>query len=159
MQGISIRKATPNDIDEMTAIWLDAMRLHESWDSRCKLKDDAETSFKSYLKKSLQDEKEDTLWLVVESTGGIAGVCEAYIQNIAPPFYPGRKGWLSFVGVKPEFKRTGIGTMILEEYKRWFRSRGISYVELTVVEANATGVRFWENNGFTGFIRRMTMEL
>ncbi len=49
--------------------------------------------------------------------------------------------------------------MIFEEYKKWFRSRGISYVELTVAEANATGVRFWGNNGFTGFIRKMALEL
>ncbi len=69
MQDISIREATPNDIDEMTAIWLDAMRLHEKWDSRCRLMDDAATGFKSFLGKSLQNDKEDSLWLVRKAEG------------------------------------------------------------------------------------------
>lgn len=159
MNGITLRKATLNDTDEMTAVWLDAMRLHEKWDSRCRLMDDAATSFKSFLVKSLQNEKEDALWLVSESKGVMAGVGGSLHPKHQSSFLSRQKGVDIVCRVKPEFMRNGIGTLILEEYKKWFRSRGISYVEITVAEANATGVRFWENNGFSGLTRKMSLHL
>ena len=59
--------------------------------------------------------------------------------------------------VDEDYRRQGIGTVLLEEAKRWARDRGLRAIQLGVWVANGPAVAFYAKHGFQ--VRTQKMEL
>jgi len=46
--------------------------------------------------------------------------------------------------VEPEYRKCGVGKALLESVKEWTKSRGLEYLELSVLEENLIGRNFYE---------------
>jgi GNAT superfamily N-acetyltransferase len=69
-------------------------------------------------------------------------LCTAYDELESVRF--GRRVWIEDFAVDPSLRSRGIGKQLLDEAKRWARSRGASHLELDSAEARADAHRFYE---------------
>lgn len=83
--------------------------------------------------------------VVAEADGGIAGMC-----HCAPSFNPKEKGLahLHILGVRPAFRRRGLGYQLMVEALRRLRENGFSRVELDMDSLNSKALPLYETLGF-----------
>ena len=79
MSGFTCRPATPSDVPEIVALWLEGMAVHANLDPRFPLVADAEQRFGAYLREVLDDPK--ALVLVAESASHVVGYCLARVSQ------------------------------------------------------------------------------
>ena len=61
----------------------------------------------------------------------------------------GRRGYLHHLAVRPDHRRVGIGTTLVEASIRALQAQGIAKTHLFVVSENEPGSRFWQRRGWT----------
>lgn len=61
--------------------------------------------------------------------------------------------------VSQQYRKNGIGHLLLEEAKRWAQSRNLEYLELMVLENNYIGRDFYEEEMFTTVSRTMRLDI
>jgi GNAT superfamily N-acetyltransferase len=83
--------------------------------------------------------------LVAALDGEIVGLCTAYDDIESVRF--GRRVWVEDLAVHPDRRSLGIGKQLLDEAKRWARSRGATHLELDSAEARTDAHRFYERQG------------
>jgi ribosomal protein S18 acetylase RimI-like enzyme len=62
------------------------------------------------------------------------------------------------MGVSAAHRRHGIGERMLAQTSRWFGSRGVRRMELSVAAGNAIGNAFWRKHGFRDHMHRLVRE-
>ena len=70
-------------------------------------------------------------------------------------FIPVRLALVSDIAVKTEFRRHGIGSMLVNKVHEWGETRGASAVELTVYAFNQSAIDFYEAIGYETINFRM----
>ena len=65
-----------------------------------------------------------------------------------PDFVPPEFGYIDDIWVAPEFRRTGVGTRIVEQLMRFLSQNDIDHVTLNYVVGNPDAERFWLKRGF-----------
>lgn len=87
-------------------------------------------------------DSEAAVVLVAAIDGELVGLCTAYDDIESVRF--GRRVWVEDLAVHPERRSLGIGKRLLDEAKRWAKSRGATHLELDSGEARAAAHRFYE---------------
>lgn len=91
-----------------------------------------------------EDVFDPELWLLVRDGADVAGVCLCRPHATGHP----EVGWIRILGVRPPWRRRGLGRALLLETFRLYRERGFEAVELGVDGENTTGaVRLYESAG------------
>lgn len=91
------------------------------------------------------------LWVVAETDGAIAGISLCRVRD--------ERGWVGVLGVRPPWRRRGLGAALLRESFRRFWERGERTVALGVDGESPTGaVRLYEREGMRVYHRRVTYE-
>lgn len=123
MKNLMIREMTPADLSEVVEI--EQQLFTQPW------------SRQGFLS-SLQ--QQDTLYLVAQQDGKVAGYCgllqsfdEADITNVA---------------VHPEYRRLGIACQMLEQLMEQGGTRGIQRYTLEVRVSNTAAVKLYQKLGF-----------
>ncbi len=80
--------------------------------------------------------------LIVREAGTLTGY-------VAVERQPDGSGYIDFVGVAPEYRRRGLGRVLVVAAANTLLERGSSYVHLTVRETNETARRLYASLGFT----------
>ena len=60
----------------------------------------------------------------------------------------GHRGWVYYVGVDPEARRTGLGREIMEAAETWLREHGVPKVHVMVRGENAEATGFYGKLGY-----------
>ncbi len=63
------------------------------------------------------------------------------------------------IGVKSDFRRGGIGRMLMDKAQEWAAAKGASAIELNVHEFNQGAISFYRRLGFDIVSRRMSKSL
>ncbi len=124
---VKVRVMTVNDWDGVNECWTD----HEGTNP---VGDSAE-GFTRYLKRN------PTTSFVAEDNGKIIGTILAG--------HDGRRGIFHHVVVAPEYRKQGIGKMLVNSAAEALRKEDIHKVLLVVFTHNENGNQFWEHMGFT----------
>jgi ribosomal protein S18 acetylase RimI-like enzyme len=61
--------------------------------------------------------------------------------------------------VNKQYRKNGIGKLLLEEVKHWAKSRELQYIELMVLENNDIGKSFYERELFSTVSRTMRLDV
>ncbi len=61
--------------------------------------------------------------------------------------------------IKKEFRRIGLGKLLVAQALEWAKANSISNIELSVWEFNESAIHFYEELGFKTMTRRMTFKL
>jgi ribosomal protein S18 acetylase RimI-like enzyme len=80
-------------------------------------------------------------FLVAESAGRIVGAVMAG--------YEGHRGWINYLAVHPERRRTGLGRKLMAEAERGLRAAGCPKINLQVRPENQVAIAFYERIGFS----------
>ena len=157
-QDFVVRRMSRGDIDAVVRLWKGTVEYHAGIDERLEVRDDAEQSFRRFLRRSIPASG-DMLLLVADLGGEIAGFLIGVIRDSAPVFVRSRHGYIMDIYVDPTFRRQGIGRRLVETALEWFASRGADNVRLMVAAANEAGIAFWKGIGFDDYFIELWKEI
>jgi ribosomal protein S18 acetylase RimI-like enzyme len=153
---MNIRQAIHADIEAISALYTEFYQYNAEQQSNYYVAAVED----GYYPKSVIDSHSGDI-LVAEADGCIVGFI--HIEEESTPPYPSvvphRFACIVDLIVTQESRRNGIGQLLLEEAKRWAKSRGLAYLELMVLEGNETGKSFYESEGFSTASRTMRLGL
>ena len=78
----------------------------------------------------------------------LVGLLECQVVATVMAGYEGRRGWLNYVAVSPEYQRQGLGRRIVESAIAQLKEKGCPKVNLQIVVSNQSVVSFYEGLGF-----------
>lgn len=61
--------------------------------------------------------------------------------------FDGHRGWVYYLAVAPDQRRTGLGRALMTAAEDWLRARGAPKLQLMVREDNAAALDFYESLG------------
>ncbi len=165
---MEIRRATKKDVLKLSELFRQEIEYHQRLASYYELLTDFDWIV--YTEQKLKDR--DRLILVAESGEGLAGFMVVKIMDYPPnnryksilrwirhglkknaslPIKTKRWGVIEGCYVIPSLRRQGIGSQLVLSAMKWFQSRQISRIELSLVARNKEGEAFWEKSGFKTF--------
>ena len=144
--GITARAADDADVRRVFDAHMDSFADH--WDFE-------PTPYEDWARWLLRpDQYDPSLWYLAEEDGELAGICLCRPSDGDPAH-----GWIGILGVRPAWRRRGLGVALLHHAFRELGARGMSRVGLGVDGQNTTGaVRLYERVGMTVTQRSDTYE-
>lgn len=82
----------------------------------------------------------DGLFFVAEEDGSVIGTVMGG--------YDGHRGWIYSLAVKPEYRKMGTGSSLIQALLEELKQRGCLKVNLQVLGSNKAVVEFYQKNGF-----------
>lgn len=80
------------------------------------------------------------LFFVAESNDKIIGSCMAG--------YDGHRGWVYYLAVDPDYRRQGIGRLLMDEAEKRLLALGCPKIDLMVRENNTAVLEFYQRIGY-----------
>jgi ribosomal-protein-alanine N-acetyltransferase len=84
------------------------------------------------------------LCIVAQGTGADEATVPGFIIAEAH----GAEGYIVTIDVLGAYRRSGVGTALLQETERRLAATGVEYVELQTATNNEAGVAFWRRHGY-----------
>jgi ribosomal protein S18 acetylase RimI-like enzyme len=84
----------------------------------------------------------------MSSKDKIIGFCHASITKLPPKFKIRKEGTIHDMFVLPEYRRAGIGQMLLNKAIEWLSSRNVRHLKIFVHHKNTLGQKAWAKYGF-----------
>lgn len=78
----------------------------------------------------------------------LVGLCIVRVDRAPPILEETERAEITDVGVRPDARRRGVASRLVEEAIGWVRDRGVERVELQVATGNREGQAFWRSLGF-----------
>lgn len=147
-----IRPANLDDVTQLVKLGKDLLNLHTEFDiNYYQLEENFDESFGAWVKNQINSNYQFLIVAQNETDGQIAGFISGFIKSLFPWFKTKSVGHISYMIINPKFQRQGIGKLLENTAKEWFKSKNISYLELYVEEKNEIGKIAWNKYGFLPF--------
>lgn len=176
VKRMEIRKATKKDIPQLSELFRQEIEFHQNLASYYQL----QTGFDwlNYTEEKLQ--RTNGAVFVCEYRGNLCGFVDARLHNHAAraqrqsifyrirygvkkrttlPIKPMQWGVIEGCFVVPSFRRRGIGNLLINGVLKWFQSRKIRRIELSLTAHNKAGETFWKKFGFDTFRISLAKEI
>lgn len=147
--AVPIRRARSADLDALCELWLAITRHHETFDPYFRLRAGAPAEARRLLAAWLRD-PDAAAWIAGDATP--LGLCLARIDRAPPIQEETIRAEISDLGVRPEARRRGLATALLDGALVWVREQGAARVEVRVAARNPEGQAFWRARGFGDFM-------
>jgi ribosomal protein S18 acetylase RimI-like enzyme len=157
MKTTSIRKAAPDDLPGVAALWHERITLQQQSDRRFTLAPDAPAQWTAAAAGWLADP--DCLLLAAERDGVLVGYAMGRMQDAPPGLLPARIGAVTEMHVGVHSYQTGLGRALLDELRAWFAQQGAAAVVVQVPHRQPVEQAFWRALGATEWIDTMWMKL
>ena len=156
---ISVRKATADDYNALCDLFDEVDALHrDNLPHRFQQPSGPARERDDYLRLITDD---DVALLVGAVGGSTVGFVHAMIREPPgmPMFVRRRYAVIENLVVKSEFRKQGIGRILVDEVQEWAIAKGARSIELNVYEFNETAISFYEGLGYRNLSRKMSKEL
>ena len=153
---MEIIEATDSHIPEIIELWKEFMDFHKDIDPVLSRSEDGHLNFEKHLRDSISSE--DYHILVALDKGHVVGFSTSQIRKYSPVFKMQTLGGIDTMAVKSNYRRKGIGEQMLEKILKWFESRNIDRIELSVAANNQIGYSFWKKHGFKDYRHRLYLD-
>jgi GNAT superfamily N-acetyltransferase len=97
--------------------------------------------------------------IVAVFKGEIIGSAYIDIKKAKPYLKHAKYGYLGFMYVNPDFRGKGINKLIINELKKWAKSRNIVELRLDVYDGNHPAIKAYEKVGFSKHLINMRLEV
>ena len=148
------RAATRDDLEALTALWLDLAAHHARRNPLYELRDGAEVEARRLLVAQLGDP--DAAFFICAAgevvPPGLVGFCAVRVDRAPPIQLETRRAEITDLWVAPSARRAGAGHRLVDAALDWVRDRGVSRVEVRVASENSEGQGFWRAIGFADFM-------
>ncbi|MGI6317184.1 MAG: GNAT family N-acetyltransferase [Dethiobacteria bacterium] len=117
-----------------------------------------ETGLEKKLRASIG--KADIITFVARENDRVIAFISGEVRNCFLPISVVEKvGYICGAFVLPEYRNKGIMRKLENMLLKYFKSQGLSYIELNVMTNNLHGKRSWESMGYTSFREQMRKEI
>jgi len=152
-----IRTATSEDLYDI--IQLNTALFHEdggqlnigvntAWASQ-----EGEEYFANYLKK-----KDAVVFVAQSGDEQIVGYLAGFVKPDAT-WRPVKSAELDSMFVLKEYRSQGVGTMLVDEFKKWLIPFKVTHVAVTAFTQNERALAFYKKQGFEDFSQTLEMKL
>jgi ribosomal protein S18 acetylase RimI-like enzyme len=148
---MKIMQAEESQVPEITELWKELIDFHGEIDGFYARRGDAASNFERYLNDCMASE--DSLVLTALEEGAVAGYSISTTAKHPPVIEVQSYGLITDMAMSSKYRARGIGSRMLYEIQDWFKSRGISRIELHVAYANHIGYSFWTKHGYKDYER------
>ena len=159
VDDIVIRSARISDCDVIGDLWEQLVLFHRELDESLPIA--VEDGGKLYADRII-DRLNDTQTrvLVADYNGRVVGFVLGVIIDLVPEmFIQQTGGFLADIYVHDDYRRRGIGQKLVNELLEWYRSKGVSYLELYVATKNNNAREFWDAIGGRDIMNRKRIQL
>jgi ribosomal protein S18 acetylase RimI-like enzyme len=153
---VTVSPAVMDDLESVEELWLELMGFHENIDPFFTPADNAGSNFRKWLTEHFHDEGSQIFLARIEDE--TVGYIKLEIAKYPPVLKRQRYGYISDAAVKDSFRGMGTGRLLFEAAREWFRSKGITRIELKVLNSNRVAVGFWKRMGFRPIMTTMYRE-
>lgn len=136
---IITRQARPEDIPALCGILEDLFTIESDFTP------DVEKQVKA-LSMLLTDSSDSSLVLVAVMEGKVVGMVS--VQTLVSTAEGGKVGLVEDMIVDREFRRRGVGTLLLNHAVEWARNRKLKRLQLLADRENIPAVNFYARNGW-----------
>ncbi|MHA1667611.1 MAG: GNAT family N-acetyltransferase [Candidatus Heimdallarchaeaceae archaeon] len=144
---IEVRKGKYDETKEITALWIESILWHSTFDNDFELDKDGKRNFEFVLKTAIADNSQEVY--VAEKSGRIVGFLYGYIKNQTGFFKRRKVAHISDIVVKKEFRNQGIGSALFEKFEREFAfEHQAEDMTLFVHVKNEKAIEFYKKIGF-----------
>jgi ribosomal protein S18 acetylase RimI-like enzyme len=156
---VSIHRATSEDYKPLCALFDEVDDLHRRSLPHLFKKPDGPARGENFIRDILGDE--NVCLLIAESNEKLIGFVHAAIQPAPslPIFRSRNYAVVQGIGVGAEFRKLGVGRLLMDKVEEWALARGVSSIELNVYEFNRTAITFYERLGYETLSRKMSKTL
>jgi ribosomal protein S18 acetylase RimI-like enzyme len=158
MEIIDIREAVLTDVDDLQELYAHVDQIHH---------DEYPEIFKSsininrptsFFESIFSDD--NIKFLVACIDNQIIGFIHAELKKTNHPvlqkyFY----GHVSDIVIRPDYKRTGVGSKLFKSVEIWFKENKVNEISLTVFNFNEEAINFYEKTGFNNRHCTMTKKI
>ena len=154
---VNIRKADQQDIPGILALWEDFMELLRDMNPHYWVVKNGRAAFSRYLERMIGEA--GVLVAAAEMGGtGLLGFTLAQVETLPEWFGSEQIGLIRYLAVSDTYRGKDIGQEMAAFTIDWFRSKGISRIELYVLK-DLPASDFWSKVGFKVFMDRRYMEI
>jgi len=153
MNEISIRKALPDDLDQLLIFEQDLIKTERPFDPTLK------ADPISYYDLMAMLAAPHIEVVVAETDNRIIGSGYARIERSKPFLKHEKHAYLGFMYVLPEYRGKGLNKKIMDALKNWAVLQNISEFRLEVYYDNASAINAYEKFGFSKHILEMRFNL
>ncbi len=159
LDEINIRSATVEDAQTIGALWQELVDFHRELDTAMPI---ANIRGAKHYAQRIESQVEDSYSrvLVAEYQGELIGFVVGMIVDLLPDVFEAEtNGFLADIYIKKDFRRAGVGQVLVQTLAKWFKSRGVERMEWYVAAQNSAGRAFWQEIGGRDVMVRMRIEL
>lgn len=73
---------------------------------------------------------------------------EGRLLGTAMVGHDGHRGWVYYLAVQPDLRRSGVGRALMQSSEEWLRERGMPKVNLMVRTTNSAAIAFYARLGY-----------
>jgi GNAT superfamily N-acetyltransferase len=136
-----VRRAQPEDQDPVGDLWVQLLDEQDELEDRFGIADDARERWDNDFPLWLDDETYRVY--VAEQDGEIAGFSTAHRWGPPPIYEESSEVYLDELYVRPDDRREGIGTQLVDAVSDWADRIGARRIRLQVLSANEPARAFW----------------
>jgi GNAT superfamily N-acetyltransferase len=153
MSKINIRTATPADLNILLEFEQGIITAERPYDPTLK-----EGKINYYDIEKMIEASHISV-LVAEIDSEIIGSGYARIETAKPYLKHDNYAYLGFMYTDPKHRGKGVNAKIIEELKKWCRSRKITELRLDVYNDNPSAIRAYEKVGFKKHLLNMRVQI
>ena len=143
---MKVRRATIADLDAVVELRLALLREYAEHPVYGRLRSDAAQRARSIFAVQLESESE-AVFLGVDRNE-VVGLVRCVETVSSPLLEPDRYCYVSSVYVRPEWRRRGVLTALIDRTLEWCRQRGLREMRLHNVGSRASSAAAWDALGF-----------
>ena len=150
---VKIRKARQEELLKIGRLWGKFMAFNAEFNSSFRVKKKAPEIFSKEMIEKIQDS--NCRLTVAEIDGELVGFCYSYISHKPKYFKLEKFGFVGDLYVEPQYRRQGVGRMLVLDTMEFFSRRKVRQIELLVAVKNTGTIEFWESLGFSHLLTWM----
>jgi len=159
MSSYLVRKASPQDLEDVYAVFSLADTMHREAHPEIFQKPSDISEIKDYLLASIK--ATDSLVFVAEASGEIIGVIIAEMRQTADISLLVKRTYISIdnLVVAKANREQGVGRALMEKVHKWAKEKNVTEIQLTVWDFNDGAIAFYRKLGYQMLHHCMRKEL
>ncbi len=154
---MNIRKAEPNDIEEIRQL-NHRLFLHDlPYDPRLNIGWPLEDFGEVYFKKRISGET--GVCFVAEEGGRLVGYATGHVESEIDSTDTILRCELDNIYVEDAYRRSGVGRHLVSELDNWCKERGAKNMLVIAYAGNLDAIQFYESYGFKPFALKLERDL
>ncbi|MBI1279482.1 MAG: hypothetical protein GC179_15235 [Anaerolineaceae bacterium] len=157
MDQITVRLATPNDLNALADMWYENKVIQQQSDARLTLIAGAKAHWIAEAALWLENVR-CSIWLAVRD-GSLAGYLVAWLQDMPSGMQPNCVGCITDIAVDPHNPTVGASQLLLGSARIWLLEQNITHLIVAVPHRQPVQQAFWRGQGAKPWMDLMWLKL